>query len=413
MSHRQRRSRPRIPRGVRRASQAELEHVMADVDVELAVALGDDPALGLHSRQAPDSNLPSLPVALFEPRRAAMMSHPDGSAQELQVEAIIQAGFSRWRPVVNFEQLPEWTVRQTRAGLELWEGDGIWACGTAALPARWRAAADDWGQVLVLYGTRLGVRPPAAGARWTAQERAADLRVGRRAGWVAAALVTWKPLPIPDKVPFEAPSYDSATGRFRMGRGSGGEEIWGWQLNAPGEGVRHGLIIGDPGIGKTNVLRIITVEAVCTGKFVVWHADPTRRHDVVETWGQIADRIAESPGETALMLEAAAQVISARLQAGGYADPTPDNPGLLILIDDCQAVFAGNPQATQLAERIVTTGGSAGVGLIVTARGADPAYFGGSRTLRSGLGATNRAVFGTGTEAVETLETIETPADGE
>jgi len=72
------------------------------------------------------------------------------------------------------------------------------------------------------------------------------------------------------------------------------------------------------------------------------------------------------------------------------------------MIDDCQAVFAGNPRATQLAERIVTTGGPAGVGLIVTARGAGLAYFGGSRILRAGLGATNRAVFGTGTEAVET-----------
>jgi len=72
------------------------------------------------------------------------------------------------------------------------------------------------------------------------------------------------------------------------------------------------------------------------------------------------------------------------------------------MIDDCQAVFAGNPRATQLAERVVTTGGPAGVGLIVTARGAGLAYFGGSRILRAGLGATNRAVFGTGTEAVET-----------
>jgi len=65
--------------------------------------------------------------------------------------------------------------------------------------------------------------------------------------------------------------------------------------------------------------------AVCTGKFVVWHADPTRRHDVVETWGQIADRIAESPGETVLMLEAAVQAISARMQAGGYIGPVRTN----------------------------------------------------------------------------------------
>jgi hypothetical protein len=180
--------------------------------------------------------------------------------------------------VVNFEELPGWRVRETTAGLELWEGNGLWARGSAMLPARWRAAAHDWGQVLVLYGTRLGVRPPAAGARWTARERAEDLRTGVRAGWVAAALITWNPRPIPDKVPYEGPSYDPSTGRFRMGRGSDREDIWGWQLNAPGQGVCHGLIIGEPGSGKTNMLRVITVEAVCSGKFVVWHADPTRRH---------------------------------------------------------------------------------------------------------------------------------------
>lgn len=213
------------------------------------------------------------------------------------------------------------------------------------------------------------------------------------------------------EVPYEGPTYNPATGRFSIGRNSTGEDMEGWQLNAPSEGVRHGLIVGEQGTGKTNILRVITVEAACTGKFLVWHADPTRRHEVVKTWGQIADWIAESPGETVLMLEAAGRLISARRQAGGNLDPAPDKPGVLIMIDDCQAVFAGNLRATKLAERIVTTGGPAGVGLIVTARGADLAYFGGSRILRSGLGTGNRIVFGLGTEALQALDAIDTVAE--
>jgi hypothetical protein len=61
------------------------------------------------------------------------------------------------------------------------------------------------------------------------------------------------------------------------------------------------------------------------------------------------------------MLTAANAGIQARLDHGGYADPSPDRPCFLITIDECQHVFAGNPEATALAERIVTNGGPAGL----------------------------------------------------
>lgn len=156
---------------------------MGDVDVDVAALLSDDLALGMQPLRGTGGNQPPLPVALFELRESAMASHPDGSIQELQVEAIIQAGFSRWRSVVTFEELPDWAVRQTPAGLELWEGDGIWARGTTALSAQWLAAAHDRGKVLAVYGPHLGVRQPAYSSRWTAEERAEDLRTGLRAGW--------------------------------------------------------------------------------------------------------------------------------------------------------------------------------------------------------------------------------------
>jgi hypothetical protein len=108
----------------------------------------------------------------------------------------------------------------------------------------------------------------------------------------------------------------------------------------------------------------------------------------------VADWIAQSPAETVSMLTVANQIITKRLKHGGYTDPTPDKPGILITIDEAQHVFAGDADATALAERIATTGGPVGVALVVTARGADLAYYGGSRTLRTALTRTNRYAFG-------------------
>ncbi|WP_433464054.1 hypothetical protein [Spirillospora sp. CA-128828] len=402
---------PRIPDRVRQgiindgpADPVELERVLTDVDTEIAALLSDDPALG------PSLGDTRWPLALFEPRRGVGMVHPDGSLQEMQTEAIIQAGFSRWRQLTVFEPLPGWSVRQTPTGLELWDKGGIWARGRLQLPARWRATAEEVGSVIAVYGHQVGVRPPETGS-WTAADRSAELHRSVHAGLVAVGLVTWRGLEVPDKVTYPGPRYDPDTGQFPIGQGAGNTDV-PWQLNTPGEGVRHGVIIGERDTGKTNVVRIITVETVCSDRFRVWLADPQGRHNMVETFGQVpaVEQIAESPGETLLLLRAAAHQIDQDLsdahRYGGPTDPSPDRPGLIIVIDEAQEVFAANPEATRLAEHIVTRGGPAGVGLIVTTRGADLAYFGGSATLRAGLAAHNRMAFGTGNSTLDVLDQL-------
>ena len=92
---------------------------------------------------------------------------------------------------------------------------------------------------------------------------------------------------------------------------------------------------------------------------------------------------------TVKMLRVAADIIPTRRKAGGYSDPLPDKPGILIALDECEHVFAGNKEATSLGELIVTEGASAGVALVATTRGASLAYFGGSARLRSGLASGN------------------------
>ena len=374
--------------------QVQIMKTYCEVDTNVRLLLADDPALGGPRHMTlpditPAGRRPSgpMPVALFEPSNAIALTMPGGSMQEMQAEAIIQAGFSRHRMITALEHLTEWSVRQTTNGVELWDHGGIWARGETEVPGWWWDAANEWGIVMVMYGVKLGVDNFGASA-WTPERRAKALRGGRNAGIIASAIVTWRGLAIPDEAKFEKLSYDPATGRFEFGLGPGGVPMH-WKLHTPGEGVHHGLIVGEEGMGKTSALRLVMVETMCSGRFVVWPADPSGRHDLSWAEDGLADWIARDPAETVKMLRAAADIIPARRKAGAYSDPLPEKPGILIAIDECEHVFAGNKEATSLGELIVTEGASAGVALVATARGASLAYFGGSARLRSGLASGN------------------------
>jgi hypothetical protein len=261
-------SRPRAPRGAV-TDYAEITRMAEQVDTEVATRLSDDPAAAMGALPPglvdADGEPLRLPVALFEPRHAIAVSRADGSRQEMQAEMIIQSGFSRWRPVTAFEELPEWSVRQTRDGLELWDHGGIWARGGAVRPdLAWLAAAARLGRVLAVYGVQLGVRRPQDGP-WGPAEQAAELRSARAAGIVAAALVPWRPQQVTDEVlRYPGPTYNPATGSFRIGVGPDDTPVT-WRLNTPGAGVENGLILGGPQTGKTNILRVLNAEATQTG----------------------------------------------------------------------------------------------------------------------------------------------------
>jgi hypothetical protein len=198
---------------------------------------------------------------------------------------------------------------------------------------------------------------------------------------------------LPDKVSYPGPSYDPGTGRFHMGV-SEDERHPTWRLNTPSEGVHHGLIVGGPGTGKSSLLRILMVEAITSRRFGLWAADPTGRHDLKAWLSAVAGRLAESRAETVELLEAASRIIAERTKDGGYTDPSSETPGILIVVEDCGQVFTANRHATRVAEQVVAQGGPVGVGLVVTTRSTDLAYFGGSGLLRAGLAEGNLAAFG-------------------
>ncbi len=125
--------------------------------------------------------------------------------------------------------------------IELWDHGGIWARGAVSLTPQWWDAANRWGVVLAVYGNQLGVTNYKTGD-WTAQDRYNALRQGRRAGIVAAGIVTWRPLPIPGEAPFTGPSYDPATGRFEFELAGGGGRMH-WRLNTPGAAMPGSIAV--------------------------------------------------------------------------------------------------------------------------------------------------------------------------
>jgi len=174
--------------------------VARDLDAEAGATFTDDKALGF-GRVAPASGespatTEQVPVLLLEPRTAMMVANSEtGEVTEGQVEAIIKAGLQRltW-PAALVEPAAGWTLRRTADGIELRDAHGgLWVRCPLMLEPRWVSAAVSWGQVLVLYGVRLGVRvPPNLGnRRYGPAERRAELKQARQAGIVAAGFVRW------------------------------------------------------------------------------------------------------------------------------------------------------------------------------------------------------------------------------
>jgi len=166
------------------------------------ILLADDPVVGLvlagplpplpGKQEAPP---PQIPVVLFELEAGLLVEDPGSPVRELQVATGLAAGLRPCPPgVLRAERAPGWSVVQTADGLDLVLGGGnVWATGPVAPDPEWLRLADAHGQVLVLYGTLLGVRVPGklTAAQYTDEARRAELEQARADGEVACGVVRW------------------------------------------------------------------------------------------------------------------------------------------------------------------------------------------------------------------------------
>jgi hypothetical protein len=208
---------------------------------------------------------------------------------------------------------------------------------------------------------------------------------------------TWSPEDFRDArerlqetVPFTEPSYNPGTGCFSYGRDADGREGH-WQLVRPGEGVRHGIIAGPRGSGKTNALNLIKLEAYASLIFSLVVLDPTGRHDDT-LWREYADTIAETIDDSANALNLLESEVAARHRKG-YSF-TADGHPILVTIEDAHILFDASPSAAKSAEAIALHGESVGIGMVMTIPDLNVGRFGGSKAMRRAFDNSMMAILG-------------------
>ncbi|HKS98887.1 MAG TPA: hypothetical protein VJT31_05085 [Rugosimonospora sp.] len=211
--------------------------------------------------------------------------------------------------------------------------------------------------------------------------------------------------PLHQVVPYRGGNYDPATGLARIGTYADGDTTR-WQTHEPGSGVYGGTIIGGIGSGKSRLLeglgathRHALDPESGRGLYVVWVIDPQGGASLPALC-EHADWAATEPPEILSMLEAADRVLGwrSKVQAHhglSHFDPTPDFPGLIIIIDECHEVFIPGSIELALAEGLARRGRKNGIGLIVASQYPGLPTFGNNEALRSSLMKKNTIVMKT------------------
>ncbi|MDX3663731.1 hypothetical protein PV646_41160 [Streptomyces sp. ID05-26A] len=149
------------------------------------------------------------------------------------------------------------------------------------------------------------------------------------------------------------------------------ERIW---LNDPETGVvDHVWIFGDGDDGKSNVLRVVLMEAVGSGFFCIFPSDLRNEHGFDRFWDQAVDTpawIATNVADTVRNLEAAVRIVKGRAASENVPSPTAERPGVVFGIDDADDVLR-LPRDRELIDFIVTHGPAVGVGLVAVIRDLD------------------------------------------
>jgi hypothetical protein len=135
-------------------------------------------------------------VLLLEPRKAMVIqSRETGETEhEVRAENAVGQGLQRLLPgVVVLDVARDWALRRSGPQVELIApfGQLLARAEMRRFPPGWLAAADELGYVLVIYGTRIGMRTPPGARSYNDDDRRAELDGSRRAGAAAWGLVQW------------------------------------------------------------------------------------------------------------------------------------------------------------------------------------------------------------------------------
>lgn len=212
--------------------------------------------------------------------------------------------------------------------------------------------------------------------------------------------------PLQKVIPYPGPGLDRTTGRLPIGIYADGT-VAGWQLYTPGSGANHGQISGTTGGGKSQFIQLICTEIRHSGLAVLWLGDPEEGTSVPD-WQDAADWFAGGVAEIRRMLQAAERIMDDRKKRRarrtwtdeygrprrGFAqfDPTPDEPLLMVIIDEAPDVTK-DPECARIIAKIGKKGRKLGVGITLITQVPSLAEFGNDQAMRSMLSSTNVVMF--------------------
>jgi hypothetical protein len=170
------------------------ENLAGDVDADMRLLRADD-AAAQPLRSLLDAENGGVPVALIEPLRNGLVQHGEGT-YDIRIAIATKMGLPLAGPI-GPPTAERWTFGPHQGKWKLTDPTGtlIARCevdtGDAADEPAWTAQAMAAGQVLVAYGTRVGVRVPDGlpASSYNHQYRAAELRKSLAGRQACAAIV--------------------------------------------------------------------------------------------------------------------------------------------------------------------------------------------------------------------------------
>lgn len=159
-----------------------------------------------------------------------------------------------------------------------------------------------------------------------------------------------------------------------------------WRLYTPGS-MWGGFLLGGTGMGKSRVIENLVISAMSGGDTEFWFIDP-QGGGSSPALREHADWFTGMAGAQDA-LDAALEILLARSEENAVEGwtgftPSPDRPGLAIVIDECHNVFADPDRVADWA-KVAREGRKVGIVIICVSQYPGLETFGGSEPLRSSI----------------------------
>lgn len=207
--------------------------------------------------------------------------------------------------------------------------------------------------------------------------------------WARISVITRDPLR--QTVAWTGPSLDPGEGTFPLMTAIDGSSL-PFRFWTPGDGSSHALVAGTTRSGKSSTLNLITAEAMCADRLIPLVIDiggvslPYWIDQVLLAATTHADAQQVLTWVFTVLNKRATVLRQRRGAGGGSLTPTPQMPGIVLIIDEAHNVIKENPVLRRMVERLAQEGAKYGCSLVLSTQSADITQLGGeSTTLRDML----------------------------